>query len=360
MILRLRVGRLPVFIRLCLLCLTVSVVCGNAQAYRFNTFANERYIFPIVGRTDPWDPDVWGAGEKLSFVLVDSPEWDAVSTDVREVRRLLNEALRAWSGVPGADIDWEVGEIVSESPDVRSANPHFIRVSTAFGRTVAHIGSGARHDGRFHVHRIGVSFHPSSLRNPVSFRYTLLHELGHTLGLGHAGVYSPAESWLRDGLSPQWRRDPIMSYGHRGDDVRYSAMMTLDDRVGAALARPGPRLLETTGNIRGTVVAADGTAARFAHLIAARIRSDGSIDEGVGRFTNAFGEFVIGGLPPGDYVLMVRSLVVPSAHVEQLAWADRDIRTLLGRTPVSVRAGRRAGPITIVVQRGEPGGLLLR
>ena len=75
--------------------------------------------------------------------------------------------------------------------------------------------------------------------------------------------------------------------------------------------------------------------------------------ESVGSFTNVHGEFLIAGLAPGNYSLLVRSITRASAHASRTPYAEENIRDALQSAPVTVRAGQTSGPVAITVRRGE-------
>ena len=311
--------------------------------------------FPTVRPPALWDREVWGPGETLSLVLVDSPGWDDWSTDIEEIRDLISEGMRAWEDVPTADIRWRITEIVSRE-DLVDPDAHYITTQTGNASSTT-VWSRRHYDGVFYTNGVVIRISEEHIADSNLLRYVILHELGHAVGLAHASVYSRGgrpENVPEGLLTRSWRFDPVMSYGHVGQYQRRSfrSMLTADDRVGASLVRPRNGWLQGTGNIRGTVVLDGGGGAGVVHVLAVRLRADGRAGEGVGAFTNLHGEFVIGGLAPGEYVLLVRALAVHRAHPKLLPWIDTAIRDTIWGAPLTVRPGARAGPVTIVVGSG--------
>ena len=336
----------------------VALPLPPAHAYRFIAQESIPSQFPAIAPPSAWHPDVWGPGETLPFVLVDSPQWEQLSTDIAEVRDLVEEAMLAWERLPTADIRWEIEETVSpEELGEFSREKHYLTAQVA-GFSVTYTIFDRDPDGAWRATSTLIAMGDEHLSDPNVFRYTMLRELGHAVGLDHASVYSRGERPrnLADGLlAGSWQFDPVMSYGYAGQDRHrdYDSMLAPDDRAGASLARPVEGWLESTGNIRGTVLLDSGDPAGLVHVLATRVREDGTMGGSVGAFTNLFGEFVIAGLGPGKYALLVRALAIRRAHPNLLPWVDTPIRDTLWASPINVRAGARAGPVTVVVSPGE-------
>ena len=326
----------------------------DATGYRFLTVEEAPTSFPTLSPANPWDPEVWEPQSVLSFTLVDVEEWTAFSEDIEEIRGMLEEAMNAWANVSTADIRWNVGAVVPYDDDLEGNLVRAVEGDTSY----ANIRFHRAEDGLWYRTQAWVSLATEHLADPYFFRYALLHELGHVVGLDHASVYASYSRppSLREGLlAGDWKFDPVMSYGNTGTDRHreYFAMLTIDDRIGASLARPRSGWTPSTGNIRGQVVMAGGEPVGLVHVLASRLQDDGTMAGGIGGFTNAFGEFVIGGLEPGEYALLVRSLKVHRAHTNLVPWATTWIQDTLWASPVRVTEGRRAKFVTITVARGE-------
>lgn len=325
---------------------------SSAEAYRFLTLGPDTaFSFPTVAHPNPWDPEVWGPGRTLSFALLDSPEWTALASDRSEVERRIEEVMGAWTAVESADIRWEVSEIVQDLDALDEKS--WIGLTGGWGGSTTTTFK-RQESGQWYAVSVGVQIGAQTLEDSARFREVLLHELGHAVGLNHASVYANVKRPARvpDGLlSSQWQFDPIMSYGNRGQ-LDWRTMITEDDRVGISLARPASAWLESTGWIRGIATLQGGGPAGLVHVWALRLREDGSLTGGVGGFANARGEFVIAGLAPGRYALLIRSLKLPSAHPRLIHWEFAAIRDRLWAVPVEVRAGRQTGLGPIVLVRG--------
>ena len=93
-----------------------------------------------------------------------------------------------------------------------------------------------------------------------------------------------------------------MSYGPTANETNEDSELTADDRIGASLLRPQPGWRARTGSLAGRLVFEDGTPLPYGHVWA--IQRDGtSLRASAGGFSNGEGQFLIEGLPPGDYVL---------------------------------------------------------
>lgn len=131
------------------------------------------------------------------------------------------------------------------------------------------------------------------------YRSSLVHEVGHFLGLGHSGVGRHAADGLVAGSAVMWP----YTYG-RGSSL--GRTLTADDITGAAVLYPS--LTAETGRIHGVIHRTSGEPARYAHVIA----YEPLLDRTVGGWANGEGNYEIAGLPNGRYVLRVNP--IPSNH----------------------------------------------
>ena len=195
-----------------------------------------------------------------------------------------------------------------------------------------------------------------------------MHPLGHTLGLGHAATFPVFAScpgtidacgrvngnldyWRA--VSGAWQLDPIMSYGVSGSlsFLDGGAALRLDDKIGASLLRPKPGWLETTGAIAGSVRTDDGPVP-FVHVWAVRPDGHGLMD-GVGSFADRNGDFLIQGLPPGDWILIAHPDLSWVANPRFFFERQGELTDEMLLYPVRARAGQTTSGIEITMSRGR-------
>lgn len=109
----------------------------------------------------------------------------------------------------------------------------------------------------------------------------------------------------------------------------------------------------------GYVLTDDQEPARYVHVLATRVRPDGTLAQSIGRVTDDDGVFVIGGLTPGNYVLSVRPFaghdgLLARYHVypDELGvkGAILDFGESFLTTPVAVSAGGQSGPVGLTIR----------
>ena len=161
------------------------------------------------------------------------------------------------------------------------------------------------------------------------YRSTMIHEVGHFLGLGHSGVGRQSEGSLLAGSSVMW------PYGF-GSGTAIGRELTADDITGASVLYPAPAT--PTGTIHGVVRRASGEAVRYAHVVA----YEPVLDHTVGGWADGEGNYEIAGLPDGRYVLRVNP--IPAGHTSSAYFfpfgqADTDFGVTVHPRLVAVSEG---------------------
>ena len=336
---------------------------NHAEGYRFLIFGPHYTV--ITSSSWPpfatWDTNFWPPGEAVEIGIVEDP---ARSRGVYErVKRLTEDSLRYWSEVGTADLKFDV-RIISPEAHEQAENGLFVvvtddepprraggsvQIRQPVGEALAFAGCRVRMP----------NYYLNSFGTPYVI-FVLVHEFGHCLGLHHPPAYPDVA--FRDQLvaDAQPGQDPVMSYGWnptRRFETTFGAgrltLVTLDDAVGISLLRPAPGWLETTGGISGRVLQDDGTAVRFAPLLATRLEDGEPVRFGVNTMTDSFGSFSIDGLDPGSYLVKLHPILFPEAHRSLLREATLEFpeTTVLGA--VEVRAGTRTEPLTIYLRPEE-------
>lgn len=326
---------------------------SEAFAYRFYARSVNDSMVPEADDAVRWARSAWGPGASLPWVISDAAEWadpwvdftgeahDSPFESAADVAPYVRRALEAWSAVPTADIRWRLSgtrkNLHTERDYVNAVRPHALDLAASYAAIFVE-------DGR--IVECDISFAPGHTVNfPDGGLATLIHELGHCIGLAHAAMFPTWDSsfWrddLGDGL---WPQDPKMSYGFDRDHS-----LTGDDALGASLLRP--RSGWRHGAVSGSVTF-EGHAARFVRVVGTRIETDGSLGRSAGVFTNERGEFILEGLEPGDYLLAAGPMVRSNAHRSLLdAGATMhgvQDQFLLEPIPVSLGSSTRAPPIAL-------------
>lgn len=138
---------------------------------------------------------------------------------------------------------------------------------------------------------------------------TILHEMGHFVGLDHAQIN---RALVANGYSPDNVYVPIM-YPTSTDDEVVKQNVTFDDKVSASNAYPAGNgsLTRNYGAIAGSVTFGDGFPAAGANVIARKVNDQqGTISSCVsGYLGDESGDFLIRGLPAGEYEVSIEPIL---------------------------------------------------
>ena len=340
----------------------------RAEAYLLLDGGALDYIVP-ASEAIRWSADVWGPGQTLVWEIEDGPDWELLPGGAQGFVPVVEEALAVWSTIETADISWRLAGVV-EASATRPALPDG-RSRVSFENTNSHPLWGAelwsrrnRAAGTWEITECNIGllqylvelredeeFTDDDLRSyVVSF---LVEELGRCVGLGSSSPL-PGSQFLRTAPSGDdvgwrdteiWGAWPVMGEG-------WGRRLTSDDRIGASLLRPREGWLSLTGSLAGRLES-DGHPARYVHVHALRL-VEGRLRVPVGAFANADGEFLIEGLPPGDYVLWAHPVrAYGEFSLLVMAGATTDVKDAVVANPIRVEAGQISREVRIPMRRGR-------
>ena len=343
----------------------------SAEAYLFYDNGALDYIVPS-SEAIRWSADAWGPGRTLVWEIEDGEDWSLLFDAADTVAPFVSDALSVWSGIETADISWRLAG-VTEPPQngetTRFGDSHnrvFLERRGNYWRTGASIWwirNRTRKVWEVTECDVGLPWHwwlddefqPLPNLDPEDLQRSITRfasrAFGHCLGL-HEPADFPASTRIRASRAEDDHDWYWTSVWRPGSAMHWWNSASPDDGVGASLLRPRAGWLSTTGSVAGSLESA-GEPVRYAHVYALRRTADGLRDP-VGAFANARGEFLIEGLPPGDYVLWAHPIRYHSRQRPLISEdAVIDAKDAVLAHPVPVEAGRTTDGITMPMPRGR-------
>lgn len=288
---------------------------GNAATADAYSFRDPRYR--SIG---PEDAPRWLVGpEGITFRLLENDNDDGITfSDGGSWQDAARSALERWNGVPTASLRLALDERpVERDRGVDDDGLNTIGVSgfpPLVSRPAALATNSATIRGGF-ILSCDIELNRAALRSAeISTRRleaSLLHQIGHCLGLGHTEPFADSRFAL-----PEYDElpgfpespDPVMS---RGDT---DARLTDDDRTALSLLYPAPGFRAGVGAVRGELRNTWGTPAAHAFVQTVRV-ADGEARPGPGAFADSEGRFLVEGVPPGPVLLIIHPIVDPWSYI---------------------------------------------
>lgn len=289
--------------------------------------------------------------------FLDEPRW----------RDFVRDGLREWSALGTADIPISITPDLVEGDGADGNDGRLTIGWVPFEDEADTVSGRARWWSRVSTNRIvhcDIEMNAARFRGWLdegverewverAIRNTLVHEVGHCLGLAHTEPH-PIPGWLTyldkpPPIPPGFLPETVMSYGFGRD-----AAVTEDERTAVSLLYPASGFAASRGAVAGRLIGESG-GAPFAYVQAVYLGYSPRM--GPGAFADGEGYFHLEGLEPGTVLLWVHPILIhySNGHGELLVMAAEGggLDVLDQWHWVGVTAGQTVGVPDLVLAAGR-------
>lgn len=276
---------------------------------------------------------------------------DSHGVTANDVRGAVERAAATWSAVGGANVRFAYQGMTSAPPEGTDGKntigfldrPDLDRVLGAMSFMVDSTTGEIYEADIFFNTSFLFSVAAGGQVDRIDLESLALHEMGHMLGLGHSAI-GETERTGSGGRRVVGSGAVMFPIALTAGSVSERALHA-DDIAGLRDLYPTEPTLQGTGGIVGRVTK-NGQGVRGAHVVAFNAETT----ELIGNFTlTSSGEFVIGRLPPGSYILRVEPLDDAQPDDFFPGLVDTDFRVTYAPRMIVAPKGGSSPPIEIQV-----------